>query len=477
MRRLAGIACLALLGCAPTVIWRGRSPDRSTSVIVTEDGARLRLAIVASSTPPVGIDGAAARTYDTIAFDRLAWSPRGVFAPASRDGAWWMIDGPDERGPFIAIGEVIVSGDHTAFVAQGPAGWVAHVDDHEGSAFDAIVEGLLLDPEHGSVAYVVSRGGHEHAVHDDAIGPACEVVALETLGGKGRMLAYVDRGARDRLLVDHVEQAIFDRVLELVVASDEPHWAALVSVGDASVLVREGVILATAPFLTHLRVSDDGAHVACLSPAADGASIDLLVDGAHIAHHRRIDGERLAFVPGDDRVVFVSEDSQGMRVTLDGTDGERYEAIEGPVFAPRRAGWIGRRHEQSEIVIEGTLIATEEWAGSLALARDADRYAYVARTNGERFVVTPRGRWPMPRLFVDTLVLGDDGLHWAAVVPDMAARRLEVWVDGERSVVLDDHELGGAIAIDEGRTLRQVVREVVEGELARVTASTSADHR
>ena len=455
-RALAAMLVLGACGSAP--LWVGRSVDRVHRATITEDGARVRLSI----------DLGATRTYDAIAFDRIAWTSRDLLAPAQRDGAWWMIDGAIDRGPFVAIGDVLAAGDHTLFAAERADGWHVTRDGHEGDAFEAIEPGALLDPDHGSAAYVITRGGHEHAVHDDALGPPCERVATLTLGAKGRMLAYLDRGARDRLLVDHREVATYDRVLELVVAREEPHWAALVAAAESTLLVHDGATLANAPFFTHLRISDDGAHVSCLSPAADGASIDLVVDGAHVAHHRRIDGDRLAFVPGDARVVFVWEDSQGLRITLDGRESDRYESIEGPTLASHRAGWVARRAEQSEVIIEGETIATEEWAGTLVLASRGDGYAYVARVGRDRFVVTSRGRWAMPRFFVDTLVLDDEGRHFAALVPDSAAHALSVWIDGVPAVTLDEHELGGAIAIEAGRAaLGAVVRGVVRAERAR----------
>jgi hypothetical protein len=454
--RVAAIA-LAAIACTPSPMWRGRGPSRGALVTVTEDDHRLVL----------DVDGGARRTYDAIAFDRLAWTPRGVLVPAQRDGSWWLVDGTIERGPFVEIGEVVTAGDHDAVVVHDTDGWHVLRDGAAGAAFDAIEEGVLLDADHGSVAYVVRRGDGEHVVHDDAIGPAVALVALPVLGAKGRMLAYVDRGARDRLLVDQVEVATYDGVLELAVAADEPHWAALVADGDRTTLVHDAAARASATYLTHLRISDDGAHVACLAPAEDGSAIDVIVDGAHVAHHRRVDGERLAFVPGDGRVAFVLEDAQGMQVRIGDVESERYDELEGPVLARDRAGFVGRRQDHSEVVIDGATIATEEWAGTLSLAAHGGGYAYVARAGGERFVVTSRGRWPVPRLFVDTLVLDEDGRHWAALVPEMATRSLEVWVDGVPHATLDDRELGGAIAIERETTLRTVVRRYVEGELAR----------
>lgn len=466
MKRAAWLACAlvtcaSLAACAPALVWTGRGPDRRAHVVVTEQEGGLRLERA----------GASPQRYDAIAFDRLVWTPRGVLVPAQRDGAWWIVDGAGEQGPFDEVGEVVRAGPHAAFVARTREGWRVSVDGRPGAAFDDVAQGISLDGESGSVAYVVTRADGQYAVHDDAIGPACETVEMATLGAKGRMLVYVDRGERDRILVDHADAGVFDRVLELVVAPDEAHWAALVAAGEQTVLVHDGTPLASSEFLTHLRISDDGAHVACLAPAADGASIDVIRDGAHVAHHRRIDGEGMRFAQAEAVLVFLFEDSQGMRVAHGHDESERYEAIEPLVFAPHRWGFVGRRLERSEVVVDGRAIATEEWAGTLALAAHGDGYAYVARVGDERFVVTSRGRWPVPRLFVDSLVLDDEGRHWAALVPEPSSRSLEVWVDGVRHGALDDRELGGAISIQTERTLREVVREIVRGELDRALRS------
>lgn len=423
------------------------------------DGERLRLVV----------DDAAPRAFDEIALDRLAWTARGVLVPVAHDGRWWMLDGSAEQGPFDAVGAVRVAGMHHAFAARLDGSWRVHTDTHVEPPFDAIEGAFLLDGEYGSVAYEVVRGASHAMVHDGSLGPPCTSIALATLGAKGAMLAYVDDGERDRLLVDHAPVLTPEAVLELVVADEAARWAALVAEGDATLLVRDGTELARRPLLTHLRLSADGGHVACLAPAADGLSIEVLLDGSVVAQHRRVDGARLAFA-ADGRLVFVFEDSQGVRLDVAGHDTEHFDEIDGPAIAGARVGWVGRRGGQSAVFVEGETIATEEWAGALQLAERGEGWAYVARRGDARAVVTPRGRWPVPRLFVDTLVLDGEGRHWGALVPDVSAHRLEVWVDGAPRVVLDERELATAILLDADRTPREVVRGVVEALLARDTA-------
>jgi hypothetical protein len=138
------------------------------------------------------------------------------------------------------------------------------------------------------------------------------------------------------------------------------------------------------------------------------------------------------------------------------------------VYAPGRVGWIGRRGGRSEVTIEGEIVATEEWAGTLRLASEGTGYAYVARADGQRAVVTRRGRWPVPRLFVDTLVVDTTAHHWAAVVPDAHERVLAIWIDGEPRTSLDVDEISGAIVASEGAIdPADAVRAIAQGELER----------
>jgi len=111
-------------------------------------------------------------------------------------------------------------------------------------------------------------------------------------------------------------------------------------------------------------------------------------------------------------------------------------------------------------------------------AATAAAFGYVPLANeGWRLVVMRLGRWPGPRLFVDTLLLDESGRHWAALAPDPSERTLEVWIDGEPRATVDPEELGSALAARDGQvSLGTVAAAIVEGELARyLSAPTDAD--
>jgi hypothetical protein len=232
---------------------------------------------------------------------------------------------------------------------------------------------------------------------------------------------------------------------------------------------------AEAEVLTHLRLSDDGAHTLCLRPDDDG--IALLLDGAPLARHRRIDGARLSFVPGTALAAWVAEDSQAPRVLVGDASGrvesDRYGEIEGPVLAPGRVGFVGRdpigRSGSEVVLVEAgaapAIVLGAEWAGSLRLG--ARGHAVAIRERGARMVVTARGRWPIPRFFVDTLVADDAGEHWAAVVPDAAERELTVWIDGEPAVPLDLDEVSSlAVRAGGASDAPELLVDIARAELA-----------
>lgn len=443
-------------------MWHGTSRDLAHEAHVVRDGSGAR----------VIVDGAERGAWSEVAYDALRWTSRGVVVPV-RDGERWRVLGPDGAGDvFDAIADLRVAGDHVVYQGARGSVWQLVVDGAAVASSSAPIRDIVVD-ERGAFAAIVRAGAHERVVRDGSASAELPLGVRDvTLGAKGRVLAYVvttsDR--REQLAVDHTLSEPFDEILELAIAADAPHWAALVAEGDHTVLLLDGRRVTQAPLLTHLRIGDDGAHVACLSPAPDGGSIDVLLDGTAIAHHRRVDGERLAFVPGTGTLVFLAEDSQGIRVVLGDRASERYESIDGPVLAPGRAGWIGRRGGRHEITIDGVIVGDAEWAGSLRLGRRGHEHAYVVRERGRRFVVTRRGRWPVPRLFVDTLVLDDAGRHWTALVPDAAARRLEVWIDGVPRAELDRRALEAAAsggASSPADAVRAVVAAVLDARGAR----------
>jgi hypothetical protein len=469
-------ACLA--GCAPTLVHRARSADRAHDVTVTSaDGVEV-----------LALDGIERARGRRVAVERLRWRAGEPIVPVQTAEGWHLL-GVEDAPRWLEIGEVAASATHVAYEAADRAGWHVVLDGRIGPAVPALARGTLVLGDEVAAA-VGLDGGRELVATDRALGPPVEDVRALEVVAKGRVLAHVAREAgREALVLDGEVALEAEEILEHAVADEAGAWAAIVGEGELVALVRGGTgrepevrepeVLLRAPLLTHLRLASDGAHVACLVPVPDGGGIALARDGAILSQHRRAEGASLAFVPGTERLALVVEEAQGPEV-LDGDwRSERFEAISELVVAPETVGFVGSRGGRSEVWVGRARVGSERWAGSLVLraapAASAEagaphvEHAYVARDDaGARAVVTRRGRWPVPRLFVDTLQLDETGHHWAALAPSPDEGRLEVWIDGEPRVGIDVEEVGSELAIRGPLTdLAELANELVEAELAR----------
>lgn len=467
---VVGGAVLAL-GCTPRLILTSIAPDRLRRLELTEEGASIR---ARTSGGDVGV------VIEAIAPETLRWTSRGPVFAARIGGAWSIVDAGVVGPPFLEVAEVHVAGEHVAYLGATESGWQVVVDGVPSAHRAAVGAGtLVLDEARGRAAVVVQDGDGARVLDvvgtETRLGAPHESIEDLTLGSRGTVLAYVGRNrGLETLVVEEVSVALAEDVLEIAIAADVPRVAALVADGDSCTLVHDGARLGEEfPALAFLRISDDGEHVAALAPASDDGSISVLRDGAVVAVHRRVEGDALAFVPGTSRLVWLAEDVQGPRFVIDGVASERFESISGPVLAHGHHGYLGVRGGSTLVVVDGETVGTEVWAGTLRIADRSGEWAYAARdAAGARAIVTRRGRWPMPRFFVDTLVLSDDGRHVAALVPDGGERRLRVFVDGEPGTEISPDELGASVVmLGDGLQATDAVREIVRGELRRAFVS------
>lgn len=454
MRALS--VALLLAGCGPTVLWHGRSPDRTQRAVVIDDGREQR----------VVVDGEARRGWEAVGFTHLRWTSRGPVYPALANGRWHLVHGT-ERGPgYEDLGEILVEGDRVAYAGRDARGWRVVVDGEVGPPFASLRAGSVrFAPEGRRVSYVGRDGEGEHAVVDGVPGPGYERIDRLTFGAKGALVAYVGEQADGvELVVDGRVVARGDEVLELALARDEPRWAALVVVGRAYVLVRDGDAEEVPYGTSELTIAPDGARLAWITPA--GPRVDVWVDGERVGTHREVD--RLRFVGRTGALVYVAHEESGQRVVSGRRAGPLVTAVEALVVSDAgHFGYVARVDGGRQVFIDGELRQRAEWAGALALAEHGDRWAFVVRRSGRRFVVTPDGRHPVARPFVDTLVLDETGAHWGIAMAEPDTRRVLVVVDGSVVAPLDVDEVTAALM--QGRDLTSVVRSIVAGELARDT--------
>jgi len=453
LSRSVALLCLLAAGCGPIVVWHGRSPDRARRAMIVEEGERQRIVV----------DGHASEPFDAVGFTHLAWTSRGPVVPVQRAGRW-HVSAAGELGPgFEAIGELLVRADRLAYAAQDERGWRVVDDGVAGPAFDSLRAGsLALDAEGRRLLYIGRDAQGEHAVVDGEPGPAFDQIAALGLGAKAALAGYVGvRGGGADVVIDGRVVASGDEVTELALASSEPRWAAIVARRDHRLVVH-GARSYPAPSAEQLAIAADGAHVAWIVPT--GGTAQVWLDGAHLASHLEVD--RLRFVPGSSALLYVAREADGAHVVHGGEVGPRLASVEALVASDAgHVGYVGTRGIGSVVVVDGVVRHRGEWAGALTLAARSDRFAFVAREAGRRFVITPDARVELVRPFVDTLVLDPDGERWAIAVADPRTRRLEVVVDGRVVAPLDVDEVSAAAL--QGRDPVTIVRAIVLGELNR----------
>lgn len=455
---LALVVSMAGCGGGPLAIWSGRSPDRDHRAVVLEtDDERQRFVV----------DGVVQGEWDAVAFDHLLWSNAGPVVPVQEAERWQILTGTGASASHEAVGFVRVVADRLIYAALDAEGWRVVVDGEPGPAFQSLRSRSLVSSQHtGRIGYVANDASGTRAVVDGVAGPAYPYIGELVLGGKGTLVAYAGYGETDAAIVvnGHLELLV-DDVLALAAARDEPRWAAVVERADTLQVIRDGeAVGAAAGAVRELVISPDGSSVAWTVDGGEETSV--WVNGSRIGAHTAV--RELRFVARSHASIYVAEDSDGARVVHSSATSPRFDEVEALITSEAgHWGYVGRRGALRAVVVDGEPIHRGDWAGGLQLAARGSGWAYIARTGQERYVVTGEGRILVAgRPFVDTLVLSDDGQHWAVAVADTERRRLRIVVDGRDAAPLDMDEiasalLAGGLAID-------TVRSIVRGELGRL---------
>ncbi|MCB9594339.1 MAG: hypothetical protein H6719_16530 [Sandaracinaceae bacterium] len=446
------------VGCGPVVVWHGRGPARARRAVVLEEDDRQRLLV----------DGAPQGEWDAIAISHLRWDEAGLVYPARAGERWHLVVDGEAGPPYEAIGEIATAGTRVAYAALDPEGWHVVVDGVAGPAFTSLRAGTITFGRGGrSLAYVGRDRSSERVVVDGRMGPRFDRVRGLVSGAKGRAFAYVgDDEDGSSVVVGGQRGERFDDVLELALASEEPRWAALAVRGEALVLLRDGEAFPVDDGAADLQLSPDGSHVAWVSRR--GGAQGVWRDGERVGTFASV--LRVRIVPRTGALLVLVEEDGGVRVVHEGSRGPRFDTVTGPlVSAAGHWGYVGYRDAGCAVVVDGAPVFRGEWAGALELAERADRWAFVARRAGRRFVVTADGPVAVPRPFVDSLVLDPEGRRWGLAVAHVDSRRVSVIVNGREVAPLDlDEVAAGQTQPLSGRSASEVVRGIVAGEIARL---------
>jgi hypothetical protein len=416
---LVAASVIALAACAPRAVWRGTDPERYVRAQVMAADGKQWLRIGKEDGP----------RFDGVGSDDIVFNTDGsrVAYPALRAGKWAMVVDGVEHGPWDGLAEPRFSRDakHFAFLAEDPAGWRAVVDGVAGPAFETIQPGTLrFSPAGAHVAYVARLGPCAHVVANGVVGDCYERVRSLRVTNSGLPLALVQEGPRSRLISGAENGVAYDEIGEWIVTEEGGRTAYAARDGDQWRVVVDGLESARCAAVRDLRFGDRGRRVAWV--CGDGAAVRVVIDRLPGRAFRHVSAPSLA--PDGPSFVYAGYDERGAWVVTQG--GER-----GPFAAVQ----------------------------DLQISKDGSAVAFVARSGGQLRVVHREREIRLDLVLDDTLVLSDDGQHWAVLTGERRSRRFFFCIDGERAGSVEAAEIFGEahprLRHWMSRVLREATRE------------------
>ncbi len=159
--------------------------------------------------------------------------------------------------------------------------------------------------------------------------------------------------------------------------------------------------------VTSLLFSDDGRHVAYLARSIAESRWQLVVDGALLSSHDRIRSPCFA----GDRPVFGAADGQVWRVGGGPALDDILEIACGPTG--RHVAYVGMLEGRAVVFEDGRELGRYAEADAPVFSGDGRTLAYVAADGAESWVQLADRRVLLSRPVSNTLVLSNDGAHFA----------------------------------------------------------------
>lgn len=427
MRSLLALA-LAAAGCAPTLIWSGHTADRRHTFEVVQESDHQR----------VIVDGVRRAAYSSVAAWSLQTAGSRIVHAARLGHDWVVVDAGRPSARWDGIGELAVSGDRTAYVAERGGRWQVVVDGVAGPAWQSVLAGTLrFSPTGAHLVYVARDASGAHVVVDGAIGPAWDAVAHLVFSEDGAHAGYIARSGDDVMVVVDGELGPRHReVARLRLVGAQPVYAAR-DAGGWSVVAAE----VSPPYREVRTIVTAGGHAAWIARDDDGELVAC--DGAIAARASAIDPARLALVSGCD-VAYATRDGGGVRVAHGAID-QHYDEIGNIVVGPGgHVAFAARLAGTWYMVVDARARPVGSYAGDPVFSADGTRLAYVARRDHHWLAVVDDRAFAFDLLIDGTLAFSHDGRHWAVIGGDLARERLFVAVDGTRRVPLAPAEIYSA---------------------------------
>jgi hypothetical protein len=467
--RIAGLfVCVSVIGCGPQRLWVGKSPDRAHNAEVW----------AFSDSQFVRFDGRDQPRFLGIGIDAMSWSPDSLhFAyPANTPAGWVVITKGRTSAPWLGIGEIVWSADskHFAYSAQEQRFWAVVKDFKAGPYYDDILRGsIIFSPNGSSLGYVVQDGRWTRAVVDDKPGPKFDGIGRLTFSADSKHHVYLARRVDvSFFVVDGESSKAYDSIADVVLSPAGFHWAILARIdgfwhaivddtpGPAFNSIASPVFSATGDRIAYSARTDKNALV--------------VVDGKESATFDEIRWSSVVFDSKGRHVGFSARRGARWRVVVDGQEGKEYDDVSVPVLSGDTIAYVARRTDGDFSVVNGVEGPVFGNIGSLVVTPDGHHHGYVATKNNDSFVVIDSVAKKFDVIVDKTLVLSENGRHWACVIGDAERKKFYITIDGARKVQLDRDEWFAAImpdmrlfGVSNGIDQNAVVRGWIAAELAR----------
>jgi hypothetical protein len=386
--RLVLLVCSTLLlgACAPALVWRGHSPDRRVRIEVQERGSRQYLVV----------DGVPGESWEGIGEVAFTADGREVVYAATRARHWHVVRRSEVGPAFDGIlqGSLTLSASgRIAYAAKRGEAVHAVIDQVPGPAYDAI-GGLRFAPDGERVAYVARRGGTAFLVVEEWVSPGYEAIAEFAWGSPGVPPGYLARmGGEWYAIIGSQTHGPFAAVGSLRFAADGSSWAFLTrGEGEDRVVRPDGT----------------GPPYASILPRS------------------------LTFDATGQRFGYIARTAAGEVAVIDDHEGPPFDRVDGLTFSVDGAcfGYVGRGAEGTRIVLDGHAGELYDAISDLTLGTGCRSVAFIGRRAGEAAVIVNGTAFRHDVVVDGSLVLSDDGRHWAALAGSRRTRRLQVIVDG-----------------------------------------------
>ena len=443
-RPLLGLLVVAVGGCSSLLVaTQGPALRRQVEVLRGPGGERLR------------VDGQLGRALHAVSFDRLRFSADGrhfaVPVERRRGEAALLRDGTvGPPSPPILDLALSADGARLATVLHRDGRAEVQLDGRSAPPWDEVGRHTLAFTGDGRLRFVGRREGGTHLVVSGTAGPRWDGVGELREEPGGHRLAYLARRGPQGFLVvvdgeRHQPRGPFDAIAELA-------WS---SRGELGALVRERGLWSA------IRWGDDPAAPSWRSAAYESASdLAFTADGANlffIAHRRGlqhvvVDGAeqlgadlivRGSLTARGRRIAYVARFGAASRVLVDGQFGPPHDEVRDLALAPggHHFAYLAVDRGAWRLWIDGAEQPPIDQAHSLGID-DQGRVALVHRQWTQERIASPAGAARFDVVLERSLVLSDDGRHFACLAGDRRGERFFIAVDGEARYPLAPGLLG-----------------------------------